>query len=321
MLVKDIPNPQNITAEKKTVMIHGDSVALTNVTATITGPDLPDLVVKFVDNLVADDDTLKAILSSTHSDTNLDDVKKTLKQFKRDIVNENVTFLDLITKKSNSLQITLGIDENSRIRTIHTDLTLKFPHLFSGSSDPVIGIHTVLDVNLWNIGQSVQADTVPNQASMMSSDINNGKALLKMTDPNSDLYKLLHDDFKIQNQHAQFFYNTNLNEKYVSPYSTFINNNGTMMIGARYFAERLGLSVGWDDAAKTVTLDDGIHVLKFSVDQTDATFDGNPVTLTEAPKNLNGSIFIPLRSVSELFGMKIKLGEKFNRMIEIDSEE
>jgi hypothetical protein len=74
---------------------------------------------------------------------------------------------------------------------------------------------------------------------------------------------------------------------------------GTIMVPFRAIFEKLGLEVGWDSTTSSVTgTKEGLSII-LQVGNNKASVNGVSKTLLVAPKNVNGSVFIPLRFVGE----------------------
>ncbi|AHV98022.1 N-acetylmuramoyl-L-alanine amidase family protein [Paenibacillus sabinae] len=88
------------------------------------------------------------------------------------------------------------------------------------------------------------------------------------------------------------------------------NVNGTIMVPLRMIAENLGYKVDWNQSAKTVTIGQQGKIIKLSVGQKTASVDGNSVTLSEAPILRNDTSLVPIRFISEQFGLKVDWDNK-----------
>ncbi|MGE5404483.1 MAG: DUF6612 family protein [Candidatus Saccharibacteria bacterium] len=58
-------------------------------------------------------------------------------------------------------------------------------------------------------------------------------------------------------------------------------------------------------SGKQITVTENVYSLKMTLGSTQATFNGNAVTLPQAPKMVNGVIMVPFKAVYELFGAKL----------------
>ncbi|WP_025692245.1 stalk domain-containing protein, partial [Paenibacillus zanthoxyli] len=88
------------------------------------------------------------------------------------------------------------------------------------------------------------------------------------------------------------------------------NVNGTVMVPLRMIAQNLGYKVDWDQNAKTVTISQQGKVISLTVGQKKATVDGNEVTLNEAPVLRTDTSLVPIRFISEQFGLKVEWDNK-----------
>ncbi|BCG59858.1 N-acetylmuramoyl-L-alanine amidase family protein [Paenibacillus sp. URB8-2] len=88
------------------------------------------------------------------------------------------------------------------------------------------------------------------------------------------------------------------------------NVNGTIMVPLRMIVENLGYKVEWNQSAKTVTIEQEGKVIKLSVGQKTASVDGDTVILTEAPVLRTDTSLVPIRFISEQFGLLVEWDNK-----------
>ncbi|OCT16902.1 hypothetical protein A8709_00890 [Paenibacillus pectinilyticus] len=97
----------------------------------------------------------------------------------------------------------------------------------------------------------------------------------------------------------------------ISGISAFINEDrvlfdhspiidaGTTLVQFRPLFEKLGFTIHWDDDTKTIQAEkQGVHIT-LQVDSTNGSLNGSPYTLSVAPRNVEGSVFVPIRFVGE----------------------
>ena len=81
--------------------------------------------------------------------------------------------------------------------------------------------------------------------------------------------------------------------------------DGFTFIPARYLVEPLGGEALWDGETRSVVLIALGHRIQLSIDKTEATSDGEPVSLSRPPTIVNGRTLIPLRAASVLLGAEV----------------
>ncbi|ANF95723.1 stalk domain-containing protein [Paenibacillus bovis] len=85
---------------------------------------------------------------------------------------------------------------------------------------------------------------------------------------------------------------------------------GTTMVPFRAIAEALGIPVSWNQASKTITATatsgSGSKKVVLTMNSTNATVDGQKVTLAVAPQTINNNTMIPLSFFSQQFGAAVK---------------
>lgn len=83
------------------------------------------------------------------------------------------------------------------------------------------------------------------------------------------------------------------------------NVNGSVMIPIRVVVENLGFKVLWEQSSRKVTLQQDGKSVQLAVGSTTAQADGVNLTLNAAPKQNGGTVLVPVRFVSEQFGLSV----------------
>lgn len=83
------------------------------------------------------------------------------------------------------------------------------------------------------------------------------------------------------------------------------NINGTVMVPLRMISESLGYNVGWNQKSKTVTIEKQGKIIKLVVNQKAASVDNKTVMLTKAPILRSDTTLVPIRFISEQFGLTV----------------
>ena len=74
---------------------------------------------------------------------------------------------------------------------------------------------------------------------------------------------------------------------------------GTTLVQFRPLFEKLGFTIQWDAATRTIQAEKQGTRITLQVDSPNGSLNGQPYTLTVAPKNIEGSVFVPIRFVGE----------------------
>lgn len=91
--------------------------------------------------------------------------------------------------------------------------------------------------------------------------------------------------------------------------------NGRTLVPLRAIFEKIGASVGWDEATNTVTAEkDGIKV-ELTIDNVNAKKNAENVTLDVPAKLINGRTMVPVRFVSDCFGVSVEWDDALQRVI------
>ncbi|MBY3618202.1 AMIN domain-containing protein [Acinetobacter sp. CUI P1] len=83
------------------------------------------------------------------------------------------------------------------------------------------------------------------------------------------------------------------------------NVNGSVMIPVRVVVENLGFEVLWEQQARKVTVHQDGKSIELAVGKKTADADGVTFDLNAAPKQSGGTVLVPIRFVSEQFGLKV----------------
>jgi len=92
--------------------------------------------------------------------------------------------------------------------------------------------------------------------------------------------------------------------------------SGSTMVPFRAIAEAFGATPEYDQATKRITIRWENNVLEMVIGNKQATLNGNPITLTQAPMVIGGSTMVPLRFV-ENFGNVEIVWNASSKMIDI----
>ncbi|RTE06742.1 stalk domain-containing protein [Paenibacillus whitsoniae] len=81
--------------------------------------------------------------------------------------------------------------------------------------------------------------------------------------------------------------------------------NGTTLVQFRPLFEKLGFTIKWDGATSTIQASKQGVNLSLQVDSAQASLNNKPKPLDAAPKNIDGSVFVPVRFVGEASGYEV----------------
>jgi exopolysaccharide biosynthesis protein len=95
-----------------------------------------------------------------------------------------------------------------------------------------------------------------------------------------------------------------VNGSFVHEFRGFIKQDVTM-VPFRGIFERMGAEFKWNDQERVLTAKLGKVELSLRPDVAEATVNGKPVKLDQAPAIVDGHIYIPLRFVGEALGAKV----------------
>lgn len=90
--------------------------------------------------------------------------------------------------------------------------------------------------------------------------------------------------------------------RYVEADSNPYIEDSRTLVPIRFIAEALGYNVDWENATRTVVIDDGVNVITMQIESKAASFNGRPIQLNKEPAIRDGRTFIPVRDVAETLG-------------------
>jgi len=91
--------------------------------------------------------------------------------------------------------------------------------------------------------------------------------------------------------------------------------NGRTLVPLRAIFEKIGATVGWDEATSTVTAEkDGVKV-ELVIDDVNAKKNDEAITLDVPAKLINGRTMVPVRFVSDCFGVNVEWDDAMQRVV------
>ncbi|UUZ84016.1 copper amine oxidase N-terminal domain-containing protein [Paenibacillus sp. P26] len=201
------------------------------------------------------------------------------------------------------------VDGDFSIRKSDVEFGLTLPE---GKGNGLKGFKITSSSEAWNINKPVTIATIDTSNGVYDLNETNGRMtagrFLAGIDPNSQLYKLLKDDLHVTKKEINMFMSDKEDLGLYSPGSEPYNDNGTVMVPARFVTERLDADVSWDAAAKQVTIIDPLsgNKLRLTIGSTDASVNGQTVKLEKPVALVNGTTYVPVRFVTESFGAKVQ---------------
>lgn len=88
----------------------------------------------------------------------------------------------------------------------------------------------------------------------------------------------------------------------------FIDETGSVLVPVRLIADQLGCKVYWgaDGSEVTVILEKSGRKVVLKTDEPDMIVDRKSVKLDTAARYVNGLVYVPIRDISEAFGIKVQ---------------
>ncbi|MFD0588487.1 copper amine oxidase N-terminal domain-containing protein [Paenibacillus sp. GCM10027627] len=100
----------------------------------------------------------------------------------------------------------------------------------------------------------------------------------------------------------------------------YINTDGRTMVPVRFVSEKLGASVKWEEATKTVTMKFESKGIEMVIGSKTVKVNGESITLDTAAEKHEGRTMVPLRFVSEVLDTKVEWDEGAHSVRVTDAE-
>lgn len=203
-----------------------------------------------------------------------------------------------------SLKMDLYVDKDNITRKSTSELLFTLP---DSAKHGVKAIKITSGGEVWNVNKQVAITPIDTTGGVIEWANKSGRLtsskLVASLDPKSDLYKLLKDELNITKKEV----NLAVTSEETIPGLTPFNDQGTVMVPARFVAEQLDADVEWDGVKKQVTITDPLsgNVTVLKIDSTQATVNGQAKTLEKAAVIVEGSTYIPVRFVAESMNAKV----------------
>lgn len=97
----------------------------------------------------------------------------------------------------------------------------------------------------------------------------------------------------------------NMTDSNGDPIAPFVDENGNTMLPLRYLADVFGAEITYDANTRMSTLVLGERQVQISNDNAQMIVDGEQREMATVPANINGSLYVPLRAVSEAFEWQV----------------
>jgi hypothetical protein len=312
--VRNIPNAKDIGVTDVTQNVHGENVKGKNVHLQLNGLEIPDLVVKLLENLSNDKDAITQFTNFANQlstknggvPTNPAIVEQMLKtavvEVKKSVEEAKTNH---IFTQDQSITMNFLIDDQFHERSAKGELNLKIQDENSG----IDGIHVTMDMDKWNINQPSLQATKMEVKDYLSENLSR-KEFLNTLDPNKSLlYKVLVRDFKFNQNQIKLkvndpaaLVNDELVDLGVAP---FIENDSTL-VPVKAVAEGLEAKVEWDEQKNQAIITKDNDRIVFQVNSKIADVNGNKVELQAPARILKNKLFVPLRTVGESLHAKVE---------------
>ncbi|WP_256759796.1 stalk domain-containing protein [Cohnella sp. WQ 127256] len=326
-LVKSAPNPPVLKLERVTLPVHGVTTSLTKVHAELNGEQLGELIPVFIDNLIQDKDGLRSTLHSIlqwieelppelkqafgddelfaeelDSDTfveegynavlsALSDAKKEIDEARMDDEEWQEVF-----DKGVTMSADLFVDDSLHLRKSAVEINIA-PAIFSEGDSPLKSIKIRSNSEMWNVNGNVEIPAVKIPLNALTigelADFEPYQTL-RLFDENSVVYKVLKNDFQVDDQSFE------LSNEWGIPF--YIDSNDVTYVPLRATMDNFGVKLNAPSANGEIGFYDRAteQAIVFQTGSTKATVNSKSVTLAHKVENDGLYTYV---SADDLFGL------------------
>ncbi len=344
LIVKHLENPKDLTVERVTESVYGESLSLFKIHSEIKGPEMLTLFKKSLRNLVMDDQGMKQFIaqlydvmeaSASEEDDNLFGlglgfgnpgstdreleiefihtfIKQGLLTFLMMLEDESMlSGLDPVLNDNTYFRSDLYVDSSLNVRKSDFELSITPEVAQQEELEGISSVQIEGHGEFWNHNKTVIADLLTYDAEdvlHMKDTSSLDDDFISGLDRESVLYKLLKEDLHATKKTAVFYTDYDYDYESYLPYELAIIKNGVMAVPARSLADGLGLQLDWNGVTREITLTspyDGTTIA-LKVDSNEATIDGATQTMPLATFISNGQTYVPLRFITDALGAELE---------------
>ncbi|TVY08523.1 copper amine oxidase N-terminal domain-containing protein [Paenibacillus cremeus] len=208
------------------------------------------------------------------------------------------------------LKMDIYADQDLLPRKSTIELLLTNPE--SDHNDGLKSIKLTSTSEVWSVNKPVTVDTINTSNGVIDLAGESGNLTMSKfigaLEPNSQLYKLLKEDLELTKKEVTLLMGQ------PDPYSFStrpFNDQGVVMVPARFVSEKLEAEVKWLADTKQVRITDPVSgtVILLTIDSPEASVNGKAVTMEKPAVLVHGSTFVPVRFVAESLGAKVSWDE------------
>lgn len=178
---------------------------------------------------------------------------------------------------------------------------------------PDVAVNYFIDGNWYGV-----SDTRPYKCSINVNDIADGQHTMKISAYSSEKSYPFYKKGNI----IRFMYepeesdiSVTLNGDIISFDQPPVIENGRTLVPLRAIFEALEAQVEWDGGSKTITASKNGVNISLKIDNPDAVKNGQTITLDVPAKIINGRTLVPVRFVSDCFGVGVSWDESIRRVV------
>lgn len=333
-IVRNLPNPAEISYDlNSSTTINNEQVRMTKIDSTVMASELPDLTVKFLNN-IKNDQALKDVMSTLYlyyGSVYMEGIEVTsaeAEQYANDQYEMAVILIDGLIEEINSFvesgmvdfnentyfNTSFYIDESLRINKATNTLSFEAPELIASELGGLIGFELNSAYEIFNIDEDFAMNSIDIDDQEYITIEDDSKEFFNSLNKQGALFDILKNDVKIIPDKT---FTLTLDKKEVditnyldestnvtmsvSPYT----QNGTTLVPIRFISENMGATVSWDENTQLVTITKGDTTIILTVGSKVAIVNGEELSLNVAPEIKDGSLMVPLRFISDAFNADV----------------
>ncbi|WP_246427440.1 stalk domain-containing protein [Paenibacillus phyllosphaerae] len=335
-VIDHLPNPSGISVQPAEVTVGGQSINAMHVSASLSGEQIYEWLLAFMDALSQDKEGLKTLLHSivdllesqesavggesleelfgstteearAEIDEAVNDMVDSIAEMKEELTQaktEDPETFQAIFNANTSVKADLYVDGKLDIRKSVVQASfVAGEELVEEEVMPFNGFTVTSTTEMSKVNESITPDVIYPRPFETIKDYQFERMqqhqFLKQIDPGSDLYKLLHDDLGVFKQQVMLF------PDYDEAYAPIETPEHITLIPLRFVANEFGANVSGNKQQILVYDEATGKTVKFQIGGKQFDVNGEIVAASYPVTTIDGVTYVAARDFVKIFGGKV----------------